>query len=78
MLPSGIPSQPAAAPGARSPSGQGGGQPYKPRLCQLREGSCWPDFHGKTIFPPVNNQSSTTWVENAYVGGVLKPNSYGT
>lgn len=77
MLPSGMRIE-LLDQGACSPIGPGGGQPYKPGLCQLCEGSCWPDFHWQTVFPPVNNQPSTVWVENAYVGGVLKLNFYGT
>lgn len=74
MLPSGTRSQ-LLDWGACSPIEQGGGQPYKPGLRQLRglapSGKLFP-------FPPVNNQPSTIWVENAYVGGVLKLNFYGT
>lgn len=77
MLPSGARSQ-WLDQGARSTTGQGWGQPYKPGLHPLCEGSCWPDFHWKTVFPPVNKEQSTIWVENAYVGGVLKLNFYGT
>lgn len=62
--------------GQCSPIGQGGDS-HGNRLCHLCLGCCWPDFHWKTVFPHVDNQSSTIWVKNAYVGGVLKLNFYG-